>query len=300
MKNKNKYILLTFLVIGGALLCFFGFTLAKYVSTSVWDYYLRSRGFYFSSDHLGSSLIKNVDNLWDGGSVYFNIKNNLNQTIITNYDIDYKVSCTIKGEASSYAECRMNGTDSNTIEGVLANFQTCINNTNDEVDVSSFNKTDCELGGYDWVNQVAQKDLYFDVILTDDTYELKDVIVNVTASSTKPYRKTISGNFALRKRNLKEENITINYKNYSNYDRLIISNSYPTSKCVKITWDASKLIIDEDTSKFSSYNTDSNGYINEIIFDIEGKKSISYTFYGSDFNTTYKVTEFQVEEEIDC
>ena len=34
----------------------------------------------------------------DGGSVYFNIKNNLNQTIITNYDIDYKVSCTIKGE----------------------------------------------------------------------------------------------------------------------------------------------------------------------------------------------------------
>jgi hypothetical protein len=296
--KRNIYLILFILI--GSLICICGFTFAKYVSNSVWDYYLKSKGFYFSSDYLGSSVVKNVNNLWDGGSVHFNLKNNLNDAVITNYDIDYRVTCTVMGDASTYAACRMNGTTQNVQDGVLSSFQACGNYTGDNVDVSALNKTDCELGGYDWEDQVAIKDLYFDVILTDSNYELNDVVVNVTATSMAPYSKTISGDFTLHKSNITGPNVTMEYKNYSNYDKLIISNSYPSTKCVKITWDANKLSINALENAFSSYATDTNGYINEIKFNISGKNSLSYIFYRKNFNTTYNVSEFQLEETSGC
>jgi hypothetical protein len=105
-------------------------------------------------------------------------------------------------------------------------FKICSNTTNDGIDVSLFDETDCELGGYDWVDEVVINDLYFDVILTDINYELEDVVVNITVTSTSPYSKTISGDFILHKPSMEEDNITMDYKNYLDYDMLIISNSY--------------------------------------------------------------------------
>lgn len=300
MKKFKVYLYLILLVLIGCFIGIYGFTLAKYVSNSVWDYYLKSKGFYFSSDYLDSMLVQNVDNLWDGESVTFNIKNNLNQVVITNYDIYYEVVCTIKGDAAAYTECHLNGTTSNMLEGVLANFQTCNNTTGDGIDVSLFNKTDCELGGYDWINQIAVKELYFDVVVTDENYELQDVVVNISATSTSPYRKTLSGDFVLHKSNMKDASITADYKNYANYDRLTISNSYTSSKCVRVTWNDDKLIINADENQFSSYGTSVNGYINEIKFNLEGKKSLSFIFYKKTFNNIYNIDEFVIEESDGC
>ena len=184
--------------------------------------------------------------------------------VVTDYDINYTVTCTIEGDASNYTECRINGEEINTLDGVLSTFETCVNNKGDGIDVSSFNKTDCELEGYEWVNEPSIKEFYFNVILLDPDYELKDVTVNVTATSNSPYRKTLSGDFILHKISEEEKGVTIDYKNYENYDSLIISNSYPIEKCVKVSWDASKLVIDADKSEFSSFEVDENGYINEI------------------------------------
>lgn len=288
------------LIVAGSFFCFYGFTFAKYVYNSVWDYYLKSKGFYFSSDYLGSNVVNNVNDLWNGDSVHFNIKNNLNDAVITNYDIDYSVSCEVEGDAASYADCHMNGTTSSSTDGVLSSFETCVNNTSDQVDVSSFAKTDCELGGYDWVNQVATKDLYFDVILTNSNYELKDVIVNVAATSTSPYSKTLSGNFVLHKTNIEAGKVDLSYKNYSNYDKLVVSNSYPNAKCVKLSWDSDKLLINANHNTFSSFETDTNGYINAIEFNIDAKDSLNYMFYSKNFNTTYNVNEFSIEETSGC
>jgi hypothetical protein len=284
----------------GGLLCICGYTLAKYVSNSVWDYYLKSKGFYFSSDYLGSSIVKNANNLWDRGSVHFNIKNSLNETVMTDYDIDYRTVCTIEGEASTHAECHMNGTTSNIQDGVLSSFQACSNPTDDGADVSTLNKTDCELGGYDWENQVAVKDLYFDVVVTDSDYDLKDVVVNITATSLSPYSKTLIGQFTLHKNSTGISNVSMYYKNYSNYDRLTVSNSYSNTKCVRIIWDSNKLVINAESNEFNSYGTDTNGYINEIKFNINARTSLSYIFYRRDFNTTYDVSEFQITETTGC
>lgn len=300
MRRYKKKLLLLVIIIGGIFLAFNGISVAKYVSSTVKDYYLKSRGFYFNSDHLGSVTTQNVDNLWDGESVEFNIRNNLNQEVISTYDIGYEVSCTVKGELSEYVACYLNGKGTNEDEGVLSSFQTCINNTGDGVDVSLLNKTECELGGYKWVYQIAKKDMYFDIVALDEGYEFSDVEVNVTVTSTYPYKKTLSGDFILHKRNIEEEEVTLDYKNYSNYGRLIISNSYPETKCVGIYWDASELVIDADMEKIPYYGTDEDGFVDEIRVEIDGKKSISYIFYKKDFAKTHNAEDFVIWESEGC
>lgn len=300
LKKPKNLLVIILSILAGSIIYFYGFTYAKYAYNSIWDYYLKSKGFYFSSDSLGFPLIKNVDNSWDGSSVHFSMKNSINDTVITNYDIEYEAICEVEGDAAEYADCHMNGTDSNHQTGTLLSVQTCENKTGDGIDVTSYDKQECEIAGYNWIDKVAQKDIYFDVVLTNTNYELNNVVVKVTLTSISPYHKTLEGTFTLNKNNLKEDGINLNYENYSNYDKLIISNSYTTNKCVKVTWDSSKILIGEDLDKFHSYETDLNGYVNEIIFNINAKESLGYTFYSKDLHTRYNVTEFLIEEIDGC
>lgn len=296
MKKIRNYIILILLVGFGSFIYFYGETFAKYVSNLVWDYYLKSKGFYFSSDYLSTSSIKTIDSKWDGESVHFSIKNNLNQSVITDYDIEYEVTCVVTGDAANHSECRMNGTELNTVEGILIPTELCVNNTEDQVDVSLFDKTTCETGSYDWTNQITTNDLYFDIVLTDVQYELKDVTVEVETTSKTPYRKILIGEFVLHKMDRQENTLTMEYNNYANYDRLIISNTYATNKCVKVMWDDTKLIIDSNLG----IDSNSNGYAEEIKFNIDAKKSLSYIFYKRDFGEVYTVDDFTIEETSGC
>lgn len=300
MKKYKKYIHLTLFIIFGVLFTFFGFTYAKYISNSVWNYYLKAVGFYFNSDNLDTTAVKNVDNLWDGESVYFNVRNNLNQMIITDEDIAYKITCTITGEAASYTACHLNGTSSNIYEETLPSIKLCVNNTTDEINVSEYDEETCKTGGYDWTSQISTQDLFFDVVLTNQSYQISDVVVNISVMSTSPYKKTLIGDFTLHKRDVESNNVVLNYKNYSNYDRLIVSNTGTNNKCIKINWDSSKLKIDADTNEFSAYNVDANGYINEIKFNINAKNNMSYIFYKVDFDQIYNVNEFTIVEATGC
>ncbi len=300
MRKFKKYYHLVLLVFISILLVFYGVTYAKYIYKSVWDYYLKTVGFYFNSDNLDVETVKNVNNLWDGGSVKFNIRNNLNQKVITDYDINYNIVCTVMGDAALYSTCHLNGTSSNSFEGTLPSVKVCINNTTNGIEVSEYDEETCISNDYSWESQISMQELYFDIVLTNQSYEISDIVVNITATSTAPYTKVLSGDFTLHKRNPDEESVILNYKNYTNYDRLIISNSHLTNKCVKISWDSEKLMINENTSNFSAYNVDSNGYINEIIFNIEAKKSMSFMFYKKDFDNTYNVNEFTIQEISGC
>lgn len=298
--RKNKKIYWLLLIVAAIFVGIYGFSFARYVSDSVWNYYLKSKGFYFSSDNLDEETTKHINNLWDGGSIHFNVKNNLNQSVITDYDISYNVTCTILGDAAEHAECHLNGTKSNSQDGVLTSSQICVNNTGNNVDVSSLNKTDCELGGYNWVEQIATNDLYFDIVVTDENYTLSDITVSIKATSTAPYSKTLKGDFILHKIDVNNDQIIMNYKNYDGYDRLNVTNTYNSPKCAWVSWDANKLRIDNKNANISSYETDSNGYINKIIFSISAQNSVSYIFYKTDFSKTYNVTEFLLIEMDEC
>ena len=275
MKKRYKIILIVVLI--GFCLGLFLTTLARYSSSNVWNYYLESQGFYFSSDNLSNDQV-NVDTFWDGSSVHFNLKNFSNNNLITSKDISYQVSCEV---IDSDIPCTLNGTESSTVNGVLSKSSRCVNDI-DQIDVSSMNKTECEVAGYTWENISVTNDLYFDI----DSDEITDVSVLITVNSTSPFRKTMSGIFNLSKSDVVTGNIDYSVNHYDSFDELIISNSYDTGKCVSVSFDSSKRVVDL-TSDMNILSSDNNGYVNSFSFGVgsmSNEKIIFYNKTGLDFN----------------
>ena len=298
MKKRTKYMLLLVLVLSLISILTYSYTFARYVSNHAWNYYLSTKGFYFSSEQLGVNKITNVNNNWTYDSTYFTLKNSENNFLVTDYDIEYTVKCTIQNETAKHSKCNLNGTNIDTFNGIISSSSKCINKLN-ETDVSSSNKEECEKKGYEWKIQENFKDLYFDVVKTDDE-ELNYVSVLIEVTTTSPYKKTISGEFNLSSTEMQENGFKINYKEFDNYNRVIITNPYDENKCVKLNWNSENLRIDETNNQILSYQKDSNGNINEIKFNIDKKDSISYIFYKTDFSKEYDSEEFNLVESNDC
>lgn len=298
MEKRTKYLLLSVLLL--CLICIItsGYSYAKYVSNSVWDNYLESQGFYFSSKELDSTKVVNVNNNWNNDSTYFTIENSINEYLITNYDIEYTVKCTIQNATSNYSECKLNGEDSDEFTGVLSSSYVCKDNTNN-LDVSKYTKEECISNNYQWSAQKNYKELYFDIVPTSDK-EINNVSVLIEVSTDKPYKKTITGEFNLNSSYTENNILEVNYKEYNDYNRVIITNSYDEDKCVKLNWNSSDLRIDESNNKIITSKKDENGYINEIIFNISKKDSISYIFYKTDFNKFYDSKAFTLIETNEC
>lgn len=294
-KKRKKMIFLLLLVMGVITI---SLTYSKYIYNNVWNYYLKSKEFYFSSNSLSYDSKKNTNLNWDGSAISFNLKNYINSESITDYDIRYKVTCSVEGDAKEYAKCVLNDSDSSTHSGVLTSNKKCINTTGDGVNVSSYNRADCNINGYTWKVETTDKDLSFNVILTDNTKSLEDVSVKLEAESTSPYKQKLTGYFELHKSLESEEKVLYEYNNYTNYDELIISNPLDTKKCLLVKWDSDIFRIDSKTDEFISYGTDNN-YINEIKIAIDKNKSKSLKFYKLDLENNYSLNDFTINE-INC
>lgn len=291
MKKKRKYILTISIALFVFILLNYKFSLAKYVSNSVWDYYLKSKDFYFTSDELSESGKENINNLWDGESAYFTIKNGINDSVITNYNISYKAECNVLS-SNKEAKCTLNGSDKNVFEGILANEEVCINKTSDGVDTSGYNKTTCEVNGYTWKNKMANKELFFDIV----GEEIENAEVEVIVTTTSPYQKRLTGKFLLKKDPNLTGNIKMEYNHYTDYDELVVSNSYQEEKDVTISFDSTKLRIDYEKDKIVSYDTDDNSYIKKIYITLPKKSTQTHKFYKLD-STEYDKSAFQLTEE---
>ena len=298
MKKRTKNLLLIVIILSLLSLITYNYSSAKYVSNYFWNYYLSTKGFYFSSEQLGTNKITNTNNNWENDSTYFRIKNSENDFQISDYDIEYKVKCTIQNDAAEYSTCALNGSNSNTFTGTLSSSSICINNINEQ-DVSTYTKEECETNGYEWKIQENYKDLYFDIIKTKEQ-DLTYVSVLIEVTSTSPYKKTLVGEFNLSSSEMKETGLNINYKEFDNYSRAIITNSYDENKCVKLSWNQDNLRIDQTSENIVSLKKDATNNINEIIFNIDKKNSISYIFYKTDSKKIYDHEEFNLVESNEC
>lgn len=297
MAKKRNYLLITVFILGTFIVLMYGFSLAKYVSNSVWNYYLKSKGFYFTSEDLSTSGIKSVNNVWTGESIYFNIKNSLNSSVASEIDISYTASCLIKTEGV-YGNCYMNGSGSSSYNGTLSSYQRCVNNTGNGTDVSGLSKTDCELGGYDYITEEASSDLYFDIVGLSN--EVTDLTVSVTVTSTSPYQKTLKGDFVLHKVAGDDEDISYTVSSKNDYYNLVVTNSYGMNKCVNISWDSTKIYADINIDNIDTYLTDDDGYLKSIKKQIEGKNSISFKYRNKDNEYSITSDSFEITELDSC
>lgn len=288
MKHR-KYLIIIFLFTLALMVVYFGTTYAKYVYKEAHNYYLQSKGFYFTSDYLDVNTKQTVNNYWDGSSVYFNIKNNINESIVTDYDIKYKVKCTTN---NANATCNLNGSGKNEIDGVLKLNAVCENNTSDGVDTSTFTYEECSSNGYTWNNKVVSEEMYFDIVGDD----ISRVNVNLEISSISPYKKTLVGKFILNKVKTTTD-IDIKYKDYSEYGILNLRNNSNTTRCVVVSFDPNNLLVNEyNTAK--SYTKNSDNYIDSLTISINSSSSANYKFYKKN-NITYDASSFTIVD-IDC
>lgn len=295
MKRFLKYVTLILIAAIIPIGTKIGVSYGKYAYNSVWNYYLKSKGFYFDSNILNQNNTKIVNNLWDGGHVYFDLRNNLNDSISSDVDINYKITCSII-DSSTDASCNILDTNKDTYEGVLSSFKSCKNIKNDGVDVKKYDKATCEMNGYLWENQIALKDIYFDIVGNET--EVESAKIRITAESTSPYKKTLSNEFILTRDKNTTGTIDYDYIDEGPEGRFIISNSYEENKCVRLNWNSSNLKIDLEKNKVTKYATDSNGYINEIDIKLENQSSTIFKFYDNNINE-YNKSEFTLTE-INC
>ena len=155
------------------------------------------------------------------------------------------------------------------------------------------NKTECEVAGYTWEKSLVTNDLYFDV---SSESEITDVSVRVTVNSTSPFRKTMTGVFNLTKNEVVTGNIDYHVNDFDVYDELIISNSFDTGKCVLVSFDSSKRVVDI-TNDMNVLSTDNNGYVNSFSVGIESMNNIKFVFYNK---TGLNFNDIVVSETNEC
>lgn len=295
-KKNTKYLLLTLVGLVGILIITRGITYAKYVSNAVLNYYLTSKGFYFTSEELDTTTKQNVDTSWDGESVYFTLTNSANNTLATEYDIKYKVTCSVEEENTTKV-CYLNGTTASVINATLSTNTGCVNNTNDGVDTTTYTEQTCSEKGYTWKSTPSTAQVYFDVVDINGN-DIDTATVLITATSTSPYKKEISAKYILNKDKSQIGSLSVTTESKTTHENIIVTNSYNEDKCVKLTWDSSKLVIDLDENIKTT--TDDNDYINGLIFNLEKKNSKNFTFYKKDSTVTYNEEDFTFVESTEC
>lgn len=293
-KHRKKITIIVVLLV--VLVATVTLTLGKYVYNSVWNYYLKSKGFYFESDLLDIDTRKNSLLKWDGSDIYFTIKNSLNNKLISEYDISYKISCTVLGEQADYIDCNLNGVNSTTYTGTLSSEAKCINELTTD-DVSSLSKTECEVNGYTWYEEISSKDNYFNLVLKDNNKQIDEVSVKITTESLTPYHKTLVGIFNLNKVETETEEIIKNYESLNDYDKYTFINTTNTNKCLEVSWDVLNYTLDIDINDVLGYSENESKQINQITIELQKQESIIFDFYKINKNKEYSIDDVTIEEK---
>lgn len=268
MKKNTKYLWIGFALFLVVFLVTYGSTFAKYTTDSVWNYYLKSKGFYFDSPLLDGNSYQ--DQNWDGGSTYFQLHNYLNDSLITDYDISYEVHCTILGDASEISKCMIAGEDKDVYQGVLS-------------------------GGVG--KQIS--DLYFDVVPTGSE-ELTGVSVEIEVQSTSPYHKTLKNTFVLNKGEQELGALNLAYEEKDAYSYLTVTNSYLEDKCVKLSFPAEDLRIDTEDKRILHQEANEEGYVQAVTFQVSKKDSVRFRFYPTNGNVHLTKNAFTIQESKEC
>ena len=289
MKKNKKIKKITFIFIGlGLLFIIIGATYGRYIYLELKDYYLSTKNFYFNSDKLTvGRAIYQVEN-WSGVDSYnisINLNSYKNNLEVCDSDITYEITYS----CSQNVNCNLNKTSG-----------TIYTTTNTDNIVATLTP----------ITNLSEGDSAF---------------IEVTATSTAPYRKTIKARFVLNvsvsglsyaiedevNRPYLNFNITNTldyytvvtaFDSYSVGDKIDINTYLNLSidkkeKCksalITLTFDPNKVVLDMTSEYYlnsiSHTTTMINGheYINSITFNVEAISSAQVKFYKIDATKNY-------------
>ena len=289
-KKKNKYLRRQIIILISLVICILSFVVifGRYLTNNIKNFFVKSEEFYFYSDKLSENTsIYEIDN-WSGVDDYvitINMNSTKNNIEAATYDIGYSVSY----ECTDNAICTLNKT-----AGII----------------SQSTNTD-----------------FFNITITPNMQlETGDkVIVEIEATSTAQYKKTLKGRFTLvvGKEKLsyqitdKSQNSymelsitnTLSYyivdQAFSNYtagqkidiDTYLALTDEEKKKCyssiVTIKFNPTEILFDVtnnaygDATNIKTTTIDGKTYINEITIPIDAVSSRDLRFYKVDVSKDY-------------
>ena len=293
MKKSKVRILFVVFIIVGLLIIILGSTYGRYIYLELKDYYLSTKNFYFNSDKLTiDRAIYQVEN-WSGVDSYnisINLNSYKNNLEVCDSDITYQISYS----CSNNVICNLS-----KLSGTI------YTNTHTDNIVATLTP----------VTNLSEGDMAF---------------IEITATSTAPYQKTIRARFILNvsisglayeiadeaQRPYLNFNITNTldyytvvtaFGNHSVGEKIDINTYLALSpenkaKCksalITLSFDPSVVVLDmtsEAYLKATNYTTTTIGgysYINSVTFNVEAISSAQVKFYKIDAtqNYTYPIT----------
>jgi hypothetical protein len=182
-------------------------TFSRYAYNKIRSYYLSSKAFYFTSDKLSTeNSFFEADN-WSGTDAYrvdINMYSKKNNAEVSKVKIDY----TIKYELSVYDSNNKKYSDSDVSKMI----EFYIKKNSGQI-LPADNKDDF----YFTISSKTGKDA---IELKDDDY----VVVKITASSTSPYKETLTGEFKISVGNLGMK-YQIEDTSYNSYFEVVVTNT---------------------------------------------------------------------------
>ena len=289
-KKKNKYLRRQIIILISLVICILSFVVifGRYLTNNVNNFFVKSEEFYFYSDKLSENTsIYEIDN-WSGVDDYvitINMNSTKNNIEAATYDIGYSVSY----ECTDNAICSLSKT-----EGII--------------------------------NKTTNADFFNITITPNIQLETGDrVIVEIEATSTAQYKKTLKGRFTLvvGKENLSYQitdrsqnpymelsiTNTLSYyivdQAFSNYtagqkidiDTYLALAEEEKKKCyssiVTISFKPTEILFDVtnnaygDATNIKTTTIDGKTYINEITIPIDAVSSRDLRFYKVDVSKDY-------------
>ena len=289
IKNKKTLIIVLLIALIASYFLPDKFSASKYVLSKIKNHFFKSDEFYFESDKLREDGLEVEEtNTWDGRDAYnliISMYSKKNEDQRSSYDIDYNVNVTCTSD-----------------------------------------KVDCKLedGKTERIIDKSDNEDAFTVIVTPKSGETfkngESVEIEITATSTKPYQKTITGTIILTVGKGEVYYEIIDKKN-SPYLDLVLINPTLESKEATIRFDTSKIVIDNTNeayiktvqkavnNRFTENKVDENDgktyeYINGFTISINSLESIPIRFYKNNKLEEYTygnvdeiITEFSIKEK---
>ena len=249
--NKLKVTIVVLIIVLTITISVFG----RYIYNMAKDAYFIARQFYFTSDILSTSGAEIQYTNWNGEDTYLieiELYSYMNERARLDYDLGYTISCST--EDTDKVRCTINSSDDDATSTAPGTIYATTNTSRVVVFVKPIEKVN--------VNE--------------------SVTINITASTSEPYQKTISGEITLKVENQGTTIYSIEDEENTDYAILSITNSGINAADYTLTFDPSELRIDMNDEVYvnrKSETLDSNDYVKSIVFELEKETTKHVKFY---------------------
>lgn len=265
--NKLKVGICIFLIVLLLALSVFG----RYIYNSAREAYFTARQFFFSSNILSVEGSEYQYDNWTGVDTYpieielYSYNNKLSRI---DYDLQYTITCESLSEKIS---CSINTEDGGT--SATGTIYATLNGTPNNVSRVAI-----------LVKPLAQINVG------------EEVKLKVTAKTEEPYQKEISCEFSLKMKLSGQTSYSIEDVANRDYALLKLVNPDESGAQVTLTFDPTKVRLDLNDEIYQdrvSMETDSNGYVKKIVFNMpaEGSKNVKFYKVNKSENYTYPGVE---------